>query len=62
MHWRCHRLDARIVRIDGNVKAELGAHGKHGGTPPALGIRLTNNDIIAAAKQQFQRRRKRYTP
>ena len=31
MHWQCHRLDARIVRIDGNVKAELGAHGKHGG-------------------------------
>jgi len=31
MRWQCHRLDARIVRIDGNVKAELGAHGKHGG-------------------------------
>jgi hypothetical protein len=31
MHWQYHRLEARIVRIDGNVKAELGAHGKHGG-------------------------------
>jgi hypothetical protein len=31
MHWQCHRLDARIVRIDANVKAELGAHDKHGG-------------------------------
>jgi hypothetical protein len=30
-HWQCHRLYAGIVRIVGNVKAELGAHGKHGG-------------------------------
>jgi hypothetical protein len=30
-HWQCHRLDAEIVRTFDNVKAELGAHGKHGG-------------------------------
>ena len=29
-NWQCHRLDARIVRIVGNVKAKFGAHDKHG--------------------------------
>ena len=30
-HRQCHRLYAGIVRIVGYVKAESGAHGKHGG-------------------------------
>lgn len=30
-HWQCHRLDAGFVLIVGNVKAEFGAHRKHGG-------------------------------
>ena len=29
-NWQCHRLDARIVRIVGNVKAKFSAHDKHG--------------------------------
>jgi len=28
-HWQCRYLNAAFVRIIGNVKAELNAHGKH---------------------------------